>query len=598
MNMPLACGVLLSTINPATMTGQTDFHDPVTVSRFPTREVRIGGLPLGGTHPVRIQSMTSTDTRDVTGTLRQCIRLFEAGADYVRISVPDKDSLVALKKIRKELRLAGFDQALIADIHFRPELALLAAPWVEKVRINPGNYNPASRKVRLSDDEIRRELEELKNRLAPLLKTCHEYGTAVRIGTNMGSLPPRIARQYGHTPEAMAEATLEFLRVFEELEFHQTVVSLKASHPQLMIRAYQLAAKRMWQEGMAYPMHLGVTEAGSGEEGRARSAIGIAALLKMGLGDTIRVSLTEDPVAEVRFAGVLLENFRFTHTDSAPAWLEITGKKRQGRPPVALDGNDWAMDQGPGGENAWYGRDRPAGMVVTGRSGFQEGDRDHVVILNKLPDVGYLKNICADPKLIPVADLDAGFKVKDFPELRTSLDELGFLGELFVKTGMAPISAETRSRKGSDALIAWLAVRLGDLLMKGVVGGLWLEAGSGAAGKKAVASARWLMQAAGFDQGFTEFISCPTCARTSGDMAGLLQAIKTQIPSVAGLKIAVMGCVVNGPGEMADANFGIMGTGKDHVAIYKGQTMVMKKVRASGAVMALMHLLRESGWIK
>jgi (E)-4-hydroxy-3-methylbut-2-enyl-diphosphate synthase len=546
--------------------------------------------------------MTNTPTTDVKNSLRQCLRLFESGADYVRLSVPDRDSVAALKKIRKELHAAGFQKPLIADIHFRPEIALMAAPLVEKIRINPGNYHRLKPypKTGRTAMEVEREKQELTQRLSPLLKTCRENGTAVRIGTNMGSLPPGIVDKYGNTPEAMVEATLEFLRVFEELGFCHTVVSLKASNPLLTVRAYQLMAERMRQENMAYPLHLGVTEAGEGKEGRARSAIGIGTLLKMGLGDTIRISLTEDPAAEIAFAKTLLAQFQFCGF-------------RPDKPP---DGDQQYLSEAkiftaPMKENR-------GSLVFTSPGSFPWKDGTfsilhgfppekhfsplhpgiNLVIINSLPsesDVQLLKSV---PGLITVADLSGGFNPENLSALHGQLEKNGLPAGLTVKLRVPSTQDIDAGGPGSSGLIAMLAARFGDLLLSRIVTGLWLETGSNRQSEMTEAAAKWLMQAAGLDQGFTEYISCPTCARTSFDLPGLLQSLKKQIPETGGLKIAVMGCIVNGPGEMADADFGIIGTGGDKVAIYQGRNMKSKGLDAGRAAGELLHLLRETGRVK
>ncbi|MFW5778132.1 MAG: (E)-4-hydroxy-3-methylbut-2-enyl-diphosphate synthase, partial [Bacteroidota bacterium] len=274
------------------------------IVRFPSREVCIGDRPLGGNNPIRLQSMTNTPASDIESTVNQCIRIIEAGADYVRISTPNQNSAHEVMSVKKKLRSAGFTNPLIADIHFNPEVALIAARHVEKIRINPGNYTGAvsKRKISFSNQEIEEMLEKTRNKIRPLVDVCKENGTVIRIGTNMGSLSPRIIAQYGNTPAAMVASTLEFLEIFRSLGFHDLVISLKTSKPVTMIQAYEEMVEKMLELGMDYPLHVGITEAGEGENGRIKSALGICTLLNKGIGDTVRVSLTEKPENEIPFA--------------------------------------------------------------------------------------------------------------------------------------------------------------------------------------------------------------------------------------------------------------------------------------------------------
>ncbi len=637
---------------------------PVPVRRRPSREVRIGDLPLGSDNPIRVQSMTSTPTADVQASLAQCIRLFEAGAEYVRLSIPDKESLAALKKIRKKLHGAGFHQALIADIHFRPELALMAAPLVGKVRINPGNYYRAWKQGKTSwtADETRLELDGLRNTLAPLIATCKTHGTAIRIGTNTGSLSPRIVARYGHGPEAMAEATMEFLRVFEELAFFSTVISLKASDPILMIRAHQAMARQMQIEDMTYPMHLGVTEAGEGYEGRARSALGISALLKMGMGDTLRVSLTEPPEAEVAFARELLAQFEFTNTAGLPTAPEAQTTRHRSlnvdtADSPALKCNRMGLviarpGPFPWGEGTY--RIHPAGETEGGQKGGTAagtvtetaadtaagsaadkaaGERPshpdvNVVMLDRQPGQAELKSVGALNGLVLVADMAAGFDPDDLPQLHAAIAKHNIAAEILVKlrvfspegdqragelagraagkpedtvTGQtadpsAGQAADPSAGQAADRLLAFLASRFGDLLMGRIMGGFWLDTDGPHASKEAGRAAEWLLQVAGLKNVRTSYISCPTCARTAYDLPSVLRQLKEELPEVAGLKIAVMGCIVNGPGEMADAHFGLMGTGKHSLDIYQGGQLVHKNVDTRDAATELLALLRQNGW--
>lgn len=595
-------------------------------------------------------------------SLSQCIRLFEAGADYVRLAVPDKASIPALKKIRQDLHRAGFRQPLIADIHFNPDLALMAAPLVEKLRINPGNYYRAWDKGKSSwtADEVRQELEGLRDTLAPLIRTCKNYGTAIRIGTNSGSLSPRIVARFGNGPEAMAAATMEFLRVFEELDFTSTVISLKSSSPLLTVRAHQLMVRQMDAEGMAYPLHLGVTEAGEGMEGRARSALGISALLKSGLGDTIRVSLTEPPEAELAFARELLAQFEFatasdhdsarhnpadpgsakavlsSSADARPAPAVLYGSTDPRPAPAALQkGNSMGLVVTRPGRMPW--EEGTYRLHTPGRPGAAEPETQvqeaeepetqiqeaavNVVMLDKLPGPSWLKALGSLTGPVLVADTDAGFDPELLPALHEAIVNANISTEILVKlrvlspgasgegspTADGPAVKDGSPTAGSptagsptgplsDRLLAFLAARFGDLLTERIVGGFWLETDSPQTPGDAGLAAEWLLQAGGLKSRRTSYTACPTCARTAFDLPAVLSQLKEQLPDLAGLKIAVMGCIVNGPGEMGDAHFGLMGTGRHSLAIYRGGQLVKKGVATGDAAEELLGLLREDGW--
>lgn len=435
-----------------------------------TIPVNIGNLHLGGQHPIRLQSMTDTDTRDVSATVAQCIRAFEAGADLMRISVPDQASIQALKSIKNKLNNDGFHQPLVADIHFKPELAMAAAAIVHKIRINPGNFIKASA-INITDTNSKeKHAELLQKALKPIVNRCKEHGTAIRIGTNAGSLPQHIANQYGQTPEAMVQATLEYISVFEFLDFKKLVISLKASNPVLMYESCRLMTGKMMKNNFLYPMHLGVTEAGEGLSGRVRSALGIIPLLQHGIGDTIRVSLTEPPEHEISFAKKIL------------AIMESHRQKV---------------------------------------SCIDYHDEDEETVISKL-----------------IAD--AGIRL--------------------LKNEIADLTISTPGIKDN-----YFADKL----------------------------CKELLQAAGKSHSSTEFISCPACARTKFDIASFSKKIKQELPEYPGLKIAVMGCVVNGPGEMAGADYGIMGTPKGTVHIYKGTKCILKHIAPDLAVKRLVKIINQ-----
>ncbi len=437
---------------------------------------RIGDIILGEDYPVRIQSMTDTPTLNVEKTVKQCIRAFEAGADLMRIGVPDFLSVEAFRKIKKELQRAGFNKPLIADIHFSPKLALAVAPYADKIRINPGNYL----NIKKTDTQDRDLFaSELMHALKPLTDVCLDHGTAIRIGTNSASLPQHMVELHGRGAVAMAEATALYLNVFERLNFHNLVISLKASSPRLMMESQILMKERMLKQGKSYPMHIGVTEAGEGINGRMKSALGIITLLQQGIGNTIRVSLTEPPEYEIAFAKKLLH---FFNPVSKKESFSNHHKKR-------ID-----------------------------KQTYSETDTDILII-----------------KL-----------VRDF-------------GQVLLEGRIDEPSVGMPNLQNSN-----LKNRL----------------------------INQLLQASGRKQTDTEFISCPSCARTSFDMTPLLKTLKAEFSGMPGLKIALMGCVVNGPGEMEDADYGLLCSSKGKVHLYKGHQLLYSDLSPSLATNKLKEIIK------
>ncbi len=546
---------------------------------------------MGNGHPIRIQSMTSTRTTNIRATLDQCIRLFDAGADYVRISIPDKASITALKQIKKGLRGAGYDNPLIADIHFKPELALLAAPIADKLRINPGNYTRASLpgKTSWTQTGYNNELRILKNKLAPLAGVCKDHGTAIRIGTNLGSLSPRIVSRFGNTPEAMVEATQEFLRAFEELGFFNTVISLKASNPLVMIRAYHLLACRLMSENMAYPLHLGVTEAGAGEDGRLKSALGIGTLLKMGIGDTVRVSLTEEPEAEIAFARILVAPFRQRKSNTPQHKLVLPPFQLMPTPALPFYGEKNSLIIATPGSLPW----KEAGLFNAESippDATSLHPRVNIILFRDTPSINQLEACRHMPGPILVADTTLGFELENLETLQAMTAQKGIQAGIMLKFRLPAMR--------TDRMIAGLATQFGGFLLRRIIHGLWMETGSVHTAGNATRLAQGLLQACGIDQTRTEYVSCPTCSRTSYDLQGVLKNIRDRLPEVPGLKIAVMGCIVNGPGEMADADFGVMGSKNGTLTIYRGKTPVKKHLNPKDAAEELFRLLKQSDWIK
>ncbi|MCM1336672.1 MAG: (E)-4-hydroxy-3-methylbut-2-enyl-diphosphate synthase [Candidatus Amulumruptor caecigallinarius] len=468
-----------------------------------TSEVRVGGVTIGGDNPVRLQSMTSTSTMDTSGSVAQAKSIADAGGEIVRLTAQGEREAVNLGVIRETLRAEGYDTPLVADIHFNPRAAFAAATRVEKVRINPGNFVDPGRtfkKLEYTDEEYAAELRKIEDALTPLLDVCTAHGTALRIGVNHGSLSDRIMSRYGDTPEGMVESAMEFLRVMKKHGFDQVVISIKASNVVVMNRTVRLLVEAMEREDMHYPLHLGVTEAGDGEDGRVKSAVGIGSLLLDGIGDTIRVSLSEDPAAEIPVARMIAD-----YAASAPE--RLTAKVRS----VAVP---------------------------------------RVVGLDMTPDEAR-----EDPERVLHA----------------------------IYTGLTPDEVRVRA-----------AMDLGGPLLRGEGDGVWIEADSLSA-EESERLALGILQAARLRMSKTEYIACPGCGRTLFDLRSTLQAIKGATSHLKHLKIGVMGCIVNGPGEMADADYGYVGASAGHVTLYKGKTPVEKNVPQEQALDRLIALLKSEG---
>lgn len=485
------------------------------------RVVMVGGLALGGQHPVRIQSMTNTNTMDTASTVAQVIRLVKAGCEMVRITAPGLREAENLANIKKQLLVKGINIPLIADIHFNPKAAEVAAQFVEKIRINPGNYTDRKKgKPAYSETAYRLELEKIALRLKPLLSICKEKGTAIRIGTNHGSLSERILARYGNTPKGMVESAMEFVRICREADFHQLVLSMKASNVKQMMEANQLLVERMIAEDSYYPVHLGVTEAGDGEDGRIKSAAGIGSLLAMGIGDTIRVSLTEEPEAEIPVARKLL--FFYGQKDQIPP--QIHAEKWYLKPEVSSE-------------------------------------------------IGFPAVVTGTPS--EKADLFAGNQLTKAPS-----------GRLIHKLIYPSISVEDLCLKAAVDY---------KRLYDAEAGGIWIDNGEGSDPETLASLSFNILQGLGLRISKTEFIACPSCGRTLFNIMEQLEKVRHHTSHLKGLKIAVMGCIVNGPGEMADADYGYVGAGPAKVSIYKGQHAILKNIGEEAAVDALIQLIKEGG---
>jgi (E)-4-hydroxy-3-methylbut-2-enyl-diphosphate synthase len=493
--------------------------------------IQIGSVYLGGSYPVRIQSMTNTDTLNAKASVAQCIRIIEAGADFVRLTAQGIREAENLANIRSELRKAGFDTPLIADIHFNPSVAELAARIVEKVRINPGNYadkRASFQKVEFSEKKYDEELERIHSRLLPLINICHENETAIRIGVNHGSLSDRIMSRYGNTPEGMALSAMEFIRIFRAENFHRLVLSMKSSDTGVMIRATRRLAEMMTGEGFAYPLHLGVTEAGEGEDGRIRSAAGIGTLLSEGLGDTIRVSLSEAPENEIPVAKEILQflagSARRVTTPAETLSFKIHAKPY--KPEVLTNNNGIIRNED--GVPCNYN-------VITFANNSQPIIKAH-----------------QDEKIIVNAVFD-----EDDPE-KLAIDSASLLGKYFITKQADGICISNNGKVQGD--------KLKELSFS-------------------------ILQATGARITRVTYLSCPTCGRTKFDLQEAVKKVKAVTGHLKGLKIAVMGCIVNGPGEMADADYGYVGAANGKVHIYRGTIPVLKNIPQELAAKELLKLI-------
>ncbi|MDE6498859.1 MAG: (E)-4-hydroxy-3-methylbut-2-enyl-diphosphate synthase [Muribaculaceae bacterium] len=526
-------------------------------SRRPTSEAHIGGIAVGGDNPVRVQSMTNTPTLDTGASVEQCAALAAAGAEIIRLTAQGVAHARNLGNIRRELRARGIDTPLVADIHFNPAAAFAAAEEVEKVRINPGNFIDPGRTFKhleYTDEEYHAELERLRDKLVPLLDLCRERGTALRIGVNHGSLSDRIMSRYGDTPAGMVESAMEFLRVCRDEKFNDVVISIKASNVLVMTETVRRLVAAMDAEGMHYPLHLGVTEAGNELEGRIKSAVGIGSLLVDGIGDTIRVSLSEDPVAEIPVARLLRDYVgRISHAAPTGATLAagynpIAPARRSTRAIENVGGTQPPVAVGVDYENI---ESLPAGVLVAEAS----------------PDT-----------INPIAEIRARMHA-----LMTAGDDTPVVIRRSYPASMA-----------ADEVAVVASVELGTLLLDGFADGIAIEAPSLSAEQLKELSLG-ILQATRLRFSRTEYIACPGCGRTLFDLQNTLAEIKKATSHLTGLKIGVMGCIVNGPGEMADADYGYVGAAAGNVSLYKNKECVVKNIPAAEALPRLISLIKENG---
>lgn len=579
--------------------------DLFSYARRPSREVTIGGLGFGGANPIRIQSMITSDTMDTQACVRETLRLVEVGCEMVRITAPTVKDAANLKNIRAELTALGCRVPLVADIHFKPEAAMEAALWVEKIRINPGNFAD-SKKFNIrdyTDQEYAAELERIRERFTPLVNLCKDRGVALRIGTNHGSLSDRIMNRFGDSPLGMVESALEFARIARDLDFHQMIFSMKASNPKVMIATYRLLVARLNAEGADwnYPIHLGVTEAGDGEDGRIKSAIGIGSLLADGIGDTIRVSLTEDSEHEIPVARALVAPFDTRTSTLSPvsgiqANWPLFDYQRRPAERIILEGITRPIVLG-GPETVAVAVPRRVDEAVAHKRAAL-GDYQPELILEDLSlvEVDPLSaeeiatvNAVSEPRLITVRDGVALDPIVAFRLLAAQVDPRH---PILLKDTLRPESAG----EFLDHLLISATV-LGSLLCDGIGDAILLR--SEEAPGQSLRLAYNILQAAGVRIFKTDYVACPSCGRTLFNLQETTARIKASTSHLKGVRIAVMGCIVNGPGEMADADFGYVGGAPGKVNLYVGKTAVKFNIPEAEAVERLVDLIREHGkWVE
>ncbi|HNP48168.1 MAG TPA: (E)-4-hydroxy-3-methylbut-2-enyl-diphosphate synthase [Bacteroidia bacterium] len=677
----------------ATLSSFPGYCNSITgYSRLFTREVKVGDIGIGGFNPIRVQSMTTTDTMNTLATVEQSIRMIEAGCELVRITAPSINDAKNLENIKNELLKKGYSTPLVADIHFTPNAAEWAARIVEKVRVNPGNYADKKKfeNIEYTDSAYDAELERIRERFTPLVKICKEYGTAMRIGTNHGSLSDRIMSRYGDSPLGMVESALEFLRICEENDYRNIVLSMKASNTQIMVQAYRLLIQKMHAENMYYPLHLGVTEAGEGEDGRIKSAVGIGTLLEDGIGDTIRVSLTEDPEFEIPVAMDLVS--RYTHRNKLQS--VIPSLKNQGKEKSHLI-DPMKSEQFSIGQNPGYATNHQIQNIQLPYSPYEYNRRYSEKILNigghEVPriiadfshkdkltpasffPVGYNYSVATDkwnlsdqacdfiytgnkcvefelpgtlgiivdakvwannknkqrhyPLQTAVAFINGGSASEQLNFILVSVNDClneNFLNKIKGNQGNVLVLETSNEHGMAEQRRAFIALEetdcsipviikrnysgispeqfqlhastdAGALLLDGFGDGLWISA-SGIASEKSInATAFGILQATRTRISKTEYISCPSCGRTLFDLQETTAKIRSRTDHLKGVKIGIMGCIVNGPGEMADADYGYVGTGPGKITLYKGKEVVERNIDEHKAVDALIELIRKHG---
>jgi|TARA_B100001250_G_scaffold202287_1_gene173443 (E)-4-hydroxy-3-methylbut-2-enyl-diphosphate synthase len=578
-----------------------DFKYPQNFYRYQkriTRQVSVGAVGVGAENPIRIQSMITADTMDTDASVKEVMELADAGCEIVRITAQTRRHAANLENIARKVRSNGCDVPLVADIHFKPDAALEAAKWVEKVRVNPGNYADKKKfEIReYSDQQYLEELQRIREQFTPLVQICKERGVAMRIGTNHGSLSDRIMNRYGDTPRGMVESAMEFARIARELDYHEFIFSMKASNPKVMISAYRLLVSALEVEGTDwnYPLHLGVTEAGDGEDGRIKSAIGIGSLLMDGIGDTIRVSLTEDAVREVPVARALAAacerevkedpiNF---HSESDPfdpfvyqrrlsQRIEVQGIKVGGKETVRVLTSEEKFDA-VSHKLSEMGEFQPE--IVVESSGLLAIDPRDDVAVSEINDR-------SDVTLVTLSD---GLDIPVVSGFRLLASRVHRRHPVIIKDTLFP---STDSEKKFEETLLVAAANIGSLICDGI-GDAILVQGEEAPGQS-LRLAYNILQASGARIFKTDYVACPSCGRTLFDLQETTAKIRAATGHLKGVRIAVMGCIVNGPGEMADADFGYVGGAPDKINLYVGKKAVKFNIPQQEAVDRLIDLIKE-----
>lgn len=654
--------------------------------RLKTKEVNVGGLLIGNYNPIRLQTMTTTDTMDTAGTVAQTIRCIEAGAELVRITAPSKKEAENLLNIKNELNRMGYHVPLVADIHFTPNAAEIAARIIEKVRVNPGNYVDKKKfeQIDYTDQEYLEEIDRIRERFTPLLKICKEYGTAMRIGTNHGSLSDRIMSRYGDTHIGMVESAMEFLRIARDENYHNIVLSMKASNPQVMVQAYRLLTSTMFTEfGECYPLHLGVTEAGDGEDGRVKSAVGMGTLLEDGIGDTVRVSLTEEPELEIPVCRDLVKRYplatvvpceeeEIVHTAAlaVPVKTRTVSNIGTGHVPVviadlskldkitpkSLEGIGYTYDADT---DKWTISDLAADYIFTGKEELPFAlpgtlkvitsaqhwaaatdktkyfpiycDKEYVTLKEKSHTLNFVMVDCQhngqEPDVLLLDELGKDetvvvcFSSTDSNAMQTIRSMYQVFAERKIQCPTIIITDSNWSK--ADEHLIHYATEAGALLLDGMGNGVCFGMSADAYNRFSStftanetltgrnyntntsieqfvnSTAFSILQATRTRISRTEYISCPSCGRTLFDLQETTAMIRSRTNHLKGVKIAIMGCIVNGPGEMADADFGYVGSGVGKITLYKGKDVVKKGVDSEIAVEELINLLKENeAWVE
>jgi len=624
----------------------------IKYKRWPTRQVMVGDVGIGGDNPIRVQSMTTTNTMDTKLTIDQSIRMIKAGCEIVRITAPSIKDAKNLKLIQQGLRKSGYNTPIVADIHFTPNAAQVAAKIVEKVRINPGNF--ADKKKfefhDYSEIEYQNELDRIYNRFSPLVKICKENGTAIRIGTNHGSLSDRILSRYGDTPIGMVESAMEFLRICEDHKFYNIILSMKSSNTQVMVQAYRLLINKMANEDMFYPLHLGVTEAGDGEDGRIKSCVGIGTLLEDGIGDTIRVSLTEEPEDEIPIAKKIVDRYNnglntpFSNSDIEIPYDPYFHKRRKtfninnigsdNVPIVIADlshNNEIKRDDlAPFGylyskeEDKWHLSDQAVDYVYIGdkstdlslpgtlsfiqnyKSWNQNSSHYPLYSLEDFTNATakssqlnfiYISELKLDNRLIEaIKNDDTVVLIHDADYDYSIMIQRNFVIEMINNNLMNPFIIRRDYNNDPDFLIR-SSIDIGSLMIDGISDGIWLSSNQSISIVNQIAFS--ILQASRMRISKTEYISCPSCGRTLFDLQETTSKIREVTNHLKGVKIGIMGCIVNGPGEMADADYGYVGTGVGTISLYKGQEVMKKNIPTENAVDALINLIKDHGdWVE